>query len=70
MNTDEAIKEAQTILREEANVVACCMGKEPFENLPHRAKVGIRREMERLRLIAETLKQLEKPKPEDVEEGG
>jgi len=52
MTKKEAIKQAVALLKDEAN----SLGGMSQKDLPHRAVVAIRREIERFREIAETLK--------------
>lgn len=56
MTKKEAIDQAVTLLKDEANSLACLSHEKVWEQLPHRAKVAIQRELQRFREIAETLK--------------
>lgn len=62
MTRKEAIDQAVALLKDEANSLACLAHEDVWNRLPHRARVAIRREIERFRAIAEVLK------PEKVEE--
>ena len=55
MSANEALQSASAILRDEANELALLSGDEIAKKLPHRARVAIRREIERLREIAAIL---------------
>lgn len=56
MTLHDARQEAASLLKDEANSLACILGDKKWEDLPHRAKVAIRREMERFRKIEEILR--------------
>jgi hypothetical protein len=56
MPDQEIVEEAIVILRDEANELACLQTAPVWKELPHRAKIAIRREMDRLRAIAEAMK--------------
>lgn len=57
MTIVEAHQEAAAILKDEANELALmATEKVKWDSIPHRAKVAIQREIQRLRLIADTLK--------------
>ena len=65
MNNEEAIQTAVDILRGDANDLAT-LGHEPVWNeLPHRAKVAIQREIQRIRDAAQKLTEL--PIPEEID---
>lgn len=55
MTEPEARREATAILKDEANELAMLANDQPWKALPHRAKVAIQREIQRLREIANTL---------------
>jgi len=52
MTHAEAVKEARIILSDEANSLAILLNDPQIKDSPHRAKVAIQREIQRLRDIA------------------
>jgi len=55
MTRKEAIDQAVVLLKDEANELAYLLS-DPRNQLGHRAKVAVQRELQRFRDIAETLK--------------
>lgn len=51
----KAVKDAQSILKDEANELACMTHGKEWEALSHRAKVAIQNEIQRIRKIADLL---------------
>ncbi len=56
MTKKDAIDQAVSLLKDEANSLACLAHEKVWEALPHRARVAVQREIQRFREIASALK--------------